>query len=161
MDSGHEEPPIPRDWDQLQKAADDVSQASAGVDEGADPIRPGPLALVAATWGDLVSVLAVATTVMAALAVVGYRPDVRALPWAAAAALVWWAAAAAALVTVRQATPGMLLARVAFADTVPARRVAFVLAVAAVLWITLGVLAATGIERHLLRWASGSDVVVA
>ncbi len=160
MDSGPADPTIPRDWDQLQEPADDSPPDLGATEPGGGSERPGPLALAAAAWGDLVSVLVVATAVVVALAALGYRADTRALPWATATALLWWAVAAAALVTVRQATPGMLLAGLAFADAVPGRRVLPVLTVAAALWTTLGVLAATGIVRPLLRWASGSEVVV-
>ncbi len=144
---------IPGDWDQLREPA-------AGGEE-ADPTpvgtegRVGLAPLIGSAWGDLVSVLAVCTAAVAALAVLGYGAPLPSVPWAAAVSALWWMAATFILVVVRHGTPGMLMAGVVFSEPVPRRRLGWLVAAALVTWCTLGLLSVGGADRALVRWAAG------
>ena len=88
--------------------------------------------MLASSWADLVSLLAICTGALVTVLIMGERPSMPALWWAAALALLWWVVAAAALVLVRQGTPGMLLAGIRFEAPVEPRRVPRVLMAALV-----------------------------
>jgi len=124
-----------------------------------DPLGPPILTLLATAWGDLVGILAVCTGALIAILALGERPALAAFGWAAALGVVWWAFAAAVLVVVRQATPGMLLAGVSFADPVQPRRVGWVLAAALVGVVTIGLSGVIGGRGGALRLAAASAVV--
>jgi hypothetical protein len=113
---------------------------------------------MAAAWADLVAMLAVCTAALAAILVIGERPELPAFIWAAALAVVWWLFTTAILVVVRQATPGMLLAGLSFAEPVAPPRVGWVLAAALVGVVTLGLSSVIGGERSILCVAAASDV---
>ena len=150
---------VPGDWDALVDRppgrALNVNASKTGY--GGD--RPPVVSVMASAWADLVSMLAVCTGALIAILVLGERPALPAFSWAAALAVVWWVFAAAVLVVVRQATPGMLLAGVSFADPVAPRRLIWVLAAAVLGVVTLGLSAAIGGEGSILCTAASSRVV--
>jgi len=127
-------------------------------------IRPGDesaLPLIAGSWGDLALILGVAAAALVALKAAGHGAPFPAAPWAVGLAVTWWAAATAILVTVRRATPGMLMSGVRFEGAVSPPRVALVVAVALVLCATLGILSAVGPRGWALGGAAGSPVASA
>jgi hypothetical protein len=149
---------MPTDWDALADRSPD--RASAPSDHpGSDGDPPSALTLMAASWADLVSMLAVCTAALAAVLAIGERPALPAFSWAVVLALVWWLFAATVLIVVRQATPGMLLAGVRFSDPVASERVAWVLAAALVGVATLGLSGGIGGERSILCRAAAAAVV--
>jgi len=145
------------DWDTLA----DRSADGGPPPRGTGPDLPGPpaLTLMASAWADLVAILAVCTGALIAILALGERPALPAFAWAAALGVVWWAFAAAVLVVVRQATPGMLLAGVSFADAVQPRRVGWVLAAALIGVLTIGLSGVLGGRGAALRLAAASKVV--
>jgi len=149
---------IPGDWDALVDRSPGIGAQASGT-TGSDPHGPPALTLMASAWADLVGMLAVCTSALIAILVLGERPALPAFAWAAALAVVWWTFAAAVLVVVRQGTPGMLLAGVSFSDPVPPRRVGWVLVAAVVGVATLGLSGVIGGFGSILRLAAGSDVV--
>jgi len=114
---------------------------------------------MAASWADLVSILAVCTAGLAAILAIGERPALPAFTWAMALAVLWWLFAASVLVVVRHATPGMLLAGVSFSGAIAPERVAWTLAAALSGVVTLGVSGVVGGENSILCRAGGSRVV--
>lgn len=128
---------IPDDWDALAERGDapPVGAPGPAVPQGA---APPSVTLMAASWADLVAMLAVCTGGLIAVMAVGQRPALPAFAWAAGLAVAWWVSAATVLVVVRQGTPGMLLAGVRFVDTVPPRLVPRVVAAALLGALTLG-----------------------
>jgi hypothetical protein len=128
---------IPDDWDALAErgGAPPVEAAGPAAPHGE---VPPPVTLMAASWADLVAMLAVCTGGLIAVMAVGQRPALPAFAWAAGLALAWWVSAASVLLVVRQGTPGMLLAGVRFLDAVPPRLVPRVLAAALLGALTLG-----------------------
>jgi hypothetical protein len=149
---------MPGDWDALVDRSADVGPLHHGpADMDGGP--PSALTMMASAWADLVGILAVCTAALIAILILGERPAVAAFGWAAALGVVWWAFAAAALVVVRQATPGMLLAGVSFAEPVRPRRVGWVLSAALIGVVTLGLSGVIGGSGALLHAASASDVV--
>jgi hypothetical protein len=149
---------IPNDWDALTDRSSESSTRTPE-DPGRDQNPPPALTLMAASWADLVSMLAVCTAALAAILALGERPALPAFAWAVALAVVWWLFAATVLVVVRQATPGMLLAGVSFADPVAPDRVGWVLAAALVGVLTLGLSAVAGGRNSILCLAADSSVV--
>ena len=119
------------------------------------------LPLIAGSWGDLALILGVAAATLVALKLGGHGAPFAAAPWAIGLAVAWWAVATATLVTVRRATPGMLMSGVRFARAVSPRRVAWVVAVALVLVVTLGIPTALGRRGWALGGAAGSAVISA
>jgi hypothetical protein len=144
---------IPGDWDQLQEplAADEAKEPASTESTG----RVGLSALIGGAWGDLVSVLAVCTTTLAVLAMLGYGAPSRSVPWAAAISVLWWLAAALVLIVVRHGTPGMLMAGVVFSEPVPRRRLGWLVLASLITWSTLGLPSVGGADRALVRWAAG------
>lgn len=156
--TGNDRDHMPTNWDALVDRSPDL--ASRHSDQtGADRDPPSALTLMAASWADLVSMLAVCTAALAAILAIGERPALPAFAWAVALALAWWFFAAAVLIVVRQATPGMLLAGVNFSDPVSSERVGWVLAAALVGVATLGLSGSIGGERSILCRAAASSVV--
>lgn len=145
-------------WDALvDRGADGGPPTHSAIEP--DPVEPPILTLMASAWADLVGILAVCTGALIAILALGERPALPAFGWAAALGVVWWAFAAAVLVVVRQATPGMLLAGVSFAQPVQPRRVGWVLTAALVGVLTLGLSGVIGGRRSALRLAAASDIV--
>ena len=146
------------DWDALvDRGADGGPPTHAATEPG--PVGPPILTLMASAWADLVGILAVCTGALIAILALGERPALPAFGWAAALGVVWWAFAASVLVVVRQATPGMLLAGVSFAQPVRPRRVGWVLTAALVGVLTLGLSGVIGGRSSALRLAAASDIV--
>jgi len=148
---------IPPDWDSLPDREITVS-AGEDVMSHEEP-EPPALMLMAASWGDLVGMLAVCTGSLIAVMALGQRPALAAFGWAAVLALVWWSCAAAALVVIRQGTLGMLLAGVRFSEPVAPARVPRVLAAAALGVVTLGAPGLLGAHLSPLRAAAAVDIV--
>jgi len=162
----HDEPPqrldFPHNWDVLRgDAPPGAADSAEPVADEAPRVAPSTLILLAASWGDTVSALAVCTAALVGVAAGNHELGVAALPWAAAVGLAWWLATAAVVVVVRQGTPGMLLAGVVFADRVPPRRLASVLAAAIVHAVLLGLPGAFGARRSPLALAAGSAIRLA
>ena len=150
---------FPANWDVLRDG--DEAPSEAGPPDNGSPTAPPPiLALLAASWGDAVAALAVCTTALASLAADGPAVDPAALPWAAALGVVWWFAAAA-LVVVRQGTPGMLLAGIAFPERVSPARLAGVLAAALLHAALLGLPSLLGPRRSPVAVAAGCPIRIA
>lgn len=156
------------DWDRLRERLEDdapaqllaepVAPADIPPATAADD-RPVPaLQLVAAAWGDLVAVLAVCTAALLAVVLTGHPVGWRALPWAAGLAGLWWLATAAATVLVRHATPGMLVAGVRFTALVAPRRVPWVVLVAAIQMLLVGLPATLPVTPPLLARVAGQPL---
>lgn len=146
------------DWDTLvDRRADGGSPSHSKIEP--DPSEPPALTVMASAWADLVGILAVCTGALIAILALGERPALPAFGWAAALGVVWWVFAAAVMVVVRQATPGMLLAGVSFAEPVQPRRVGWVLAAALIGVLTIGFSGVIGGRGAALRLAASSDVV--
>jgi hypothetical protein len=152
---------FPANWDVLRDGDGDPSAADAGDPDPGSPNAPPILTLVAASWGDAVAALAVCTASLAVLTMDDLAVDAAALPWAAALGAVWWLAAAAAVVVVRQGTPGMLLAGVAFAGRVSPARLVGVLAAALLHAALLGLPSLLGPRRSPLALAAGCPIRLA
>jgi hypothetical protein len=164
--TGHDEPPqrldFPHNWDVLRdEAPEGAADGAEPVAEGTPRSTPSTLTLFAASWGDAVSALTVCTAALVGVAAGNHEVGVTALPWAAAVGVAWWLATATVVIVVRQGTPGMLLAGVAFADRVPPRRLGPVLAVAAVHAALLGLPGVLGARRSPLALAAGSPIRLA
>ena len=150
--------PIPGDWDALvDRSAHASSQHPATTAPDLQP--PTALTMMASAWADLVGILAVCTAALIAILVLGERPAIAAFSWTVTLGVSWWVFAAAVLVVVRQATPGMLLAGVSFADPVRPRRVGWVLSAALIGVLTLGLSGVIGGRGSLLHLAGASVVV--
>jgi len=148
---------IPPDWDSLPDR-EMTAPAGQGPASHDDP-EPPPLMLMAASWADLVGMLAVCTGSLIAVMALGQRPALAAFGWAAVLAVLWWSCAAATLVVVRQGTLGMLLAGVRFSEPVEPARVPRVLAAAAFGVVTLGLPGLLGAHLSPLRAAAAVDIV--
>jgi hypothetical protein len=155
-----EEPDIPADWDVLvEEPSEDPEPSDTGRPAGPERNPPVPtLNLMAGSWADVVTTLAVCTAALVGLNLAGHRGILAALPWAAAMASAWWVFSAVVLVAVRQGTPGMLLAGVALADRVAPRRLAAVVAAAALQALLLGLPAALGPRRSPVAVAAGDRI---
>lgn len=150
-------------WDRIDHSeADGPGPEPAGrADSKADRQDDSTIPLIAGSWGDLALVLGVAAAALVALKISGYGAPFAAVGWALALAVVWWVVATAVLVTVRRATPGMLMAGVRFERDVAPTRVWWVVAVALLLCATLGIPTAVGPRGWALRGAAGSDITSA
>jgi len=150
---------MPNNWDVLADVETDDTAPGDVATPGATPAEtsavPPTINLVASFWADGVAVLAVLTAALLALNATGHREVVSAFPFAAALGLAWWLFAAAILVTVRQGTPGMLLAGIQFDDRVAPGRVIGVLAIAAIGALCLGLPGLLGAKHSPLALASG------
>jgi hypothetical protein len=153
---------IPGDWDRITESTDDpVAETIEHELESKQVPEPAVVTLVGSAWGDLVAMLGVCTLALLGLALLGYRAELVMLPWTLALAVAWWAVAAAIMVLVRQGTPGMLMAGIAFDGAISRGRIPAVLLAACVLCCTLGALALLGAKRSPLRLAGGVDLVAA
>jgi len=149
-------PEFPADWDVLN---DDVGAPEPAAEPDPTPDRgtAAPLLnLVAGSWADAVSALAVCTAALVALAGAGRVGTLGALPFAAAMGAAWWLFAAAVLVAVRQGTPGMLLAGVVLAERIAPRRLPGVVIAAAVQALLLGLPGLLGPRRSPIAVAASS-----
>ena len=149
----NEQGEIPADWDALSDR-----DLEPGLEGGTEPpddgdTEPPVITLMAASWADLVGILAVCTAALLAILVMGERPALPAFAWAAVMALIWWVFASAALLIVRHGTPGMLLAGLRFEKAVDPPRVPWVLLAALVGVLTGGLTGVLGSENSLLRRA--------
>ena len=153
---------IPTDWDVVRDAI-----AGTEPDDRSDrlpeqgPASPPILNVLASSWADGVAVLAVCTAALVVLNAIGYRVTLSALPWAAILGATWWLAAAATLITIRQGTPGMLLAGIQFRDRIAPGRVAPVVAAAAVSALLLGLPGLLGPTRSPLALAGATTLEAA
>jgi hypothetical protein len=147
---------FPANWDVIR---DDTPKPVTGgeeVDPTETPTAPSMLSLLAASWADTVTIVAVCTAALIGLVLSGHQVPTAALGWAAALGAAWWIAAAATLIVVRQGTPGMLLAGVVFSDPVPPRRVAAVVAAGAAQALLFGLPGLAGPRRSPLALAAAS-----
>ncbi len=149
--------PIPAGWDRLEPGDDGPLP---------EPLPPEPdlrvperSLLLAAVWGDLVAMLVVCVAALVAVRLAGYAAGFAALPWAAALALAWWLAVAITLMVVRRGLPGMLAMGLSFAAPVPVRRLPWVLLVALLEALLLGLPALAG-ARHWPRGRMAGCAVV-
>jgi hypothetical protein len=150
---------IPPDWDSLKDRSTESEEKPVVLPEAiAEDHAPPVISLMAASWADLVGMLAVCTAALIAVLALGEPPALSVFPWAAALALAWWAFAASVLVLVRQGTPGMLLAGVVFEEPVPAPRVPGVLAAAVFGVATFGLVGLLGPRSSLLRLAAATEL---
>jgi hypothetical protein len=149
---------MPGDWDALVDRPSEDSRLRPPL-PSRDHHLPPALTVMASAWADLVGMLAVCTGALIAILVLGERPALPAFAWAAALGIAWWAVATAVLVVVRQATPGMLLAGMSFADAVRPQRVVWVLVAALVGVATFGLSGIVGGRALALRLAAATDVV--
>ncbi len=149
---------IPGDWDTLrEREPGDPETVSPGAPESHDD-QPPVMTLMAASWADLVGMLAVCTAALVAVMALGNRPALPVFGWAATLAVIWWLLSASALVLVRQGTPGMLMAGVHFKDTVDPPRIGWVVAAALAGALTLGLLGLLGSRRSILCMAASSEL---
>lgn len=150
---------IPKNWDVLR---DDVAGDDAGDDVEEvvveESVSLPKIDLLASSWADAVVVLAVCTAALLGLGATGDGGGLAALPWAAALGLLWWVVATAALVTIRQGTPGMLLAGVHFSERVDPRRIWVVVMAAMVCSILVGLPGLLGARRSPLALAAGATL---
>lgn len=154
----HEYSQIPRDWDRIRGADGEVIEGQGEHNAAVAP--PQALAVAAAAWADLVTVLTVCAMALVGVVGFGYGTALPALPWSAALAVTWWAAAAVPLVVVRRGTPGMLIAGVVFDEDVVPRRVVAAVAVALLVAGTLGLAAILGARRSPVAAAAGARLTV-
>ena len=149
---------FPKNWDVLQDPdhPDVVEEEPTPISDSAS--LPPTINVLASSWADAVSVLAVCTAALVSLTGLGHHGTLTALPWAAVLGVVWWTAATATLVVIRQGTPGMLLAGVVFADRVPPRRLPLVIGAAAVSGLLIGLPGLFGARRSLLALAASSKL---
>jgi hypothetical protein len=148
---------FPRNWDVIRDDPPAIEEQEA--DGGSQNHgRPPVIAVMAASWADLVTAAAVCTSALLALVLLGYQPSPEVVPWAAALGAVWWAAAASATALIRHRTPGMVLAGISFKERIRPGRVPLVVAVAAVQALLLGLPAALGPRRSPLALAARSPM---
>jgi len=147
---------FPNNWDVLRESTDD-DQVLEDTPQTPDPsTSPPTINLLASSWADAVACLGVCTAALLGLNAAGYQGSLTAFPWAVALGATWWVIAAATLVVIRQGTPGMLLAGIAFNARVAPRRVAAVVAAAAVSALLLGLPGLLGARRSPLALAAAS-----
>jgi hypothetical protein len=148
---------IPSNWDVLHNPESETEPPDEAEVHSHDRTdSPPTINLLASSWADAVSSLAVCTGALLFLNATGHHGSLAALPWAAILGFSWWVAAASILITIRQGTPGMLLAGVHFARPVAPRRVALVVAAAAVSASLLGLPGLLGPRRSPVAVTGGS-----
>jgi hypothetical protein len=158
-DDDTEQGEIPTNWDVLRDvgaedgAGEDVEDAPVE-----DPSSLPTINLLASAWADAVVALAVCTAALMGLNAAGHSGSLAVLPWAASLGLLWWVVAATVFVTIRQGTPGMLLAGVHFSDRVDPRRVGAVVLAAFVCSILIGLPGLLGARRSPLTLAAGATL---
>ncbi len=146
-------------WDRLRDASTEIEEdpSSREVDEPTG--TPSVVVLLGGAWGDLVTVLGVCTASLLTLAVLGYGAGWAAVPWAIAVGVVWWTVSAAVMLVVRNGTPGMMMAGIAFESQVARTRAPWTVIAALVTWCMLGLPSVLGAERSLLRLVAGVGLV--
>lgn len=150
---------IPTNWDVLHSSSvedEAVNEEAMSITDG--PNSPPTINLLASSWADIVAALAVCTVALLGLNASGHSGSLTALPWAAGLGVVWWLVAAATLVTIRQGTPGMLLAGVHFRSPVAPKRVALVVAAAVVSAVLFGLPSLLGASRSPIALAGASTL---
>jgi len=146
---------FPHNWDELQETEDPLTLSSGKIPAADPENEPLVLSLFAATWADIVAIVAVSTAALLVLGLIGHQTTVKAFPWAVGLALMWWILSATATVIVRRGTPGMLAAGVILSEPIEPRRVPLVLVSALLLCASLGLLAFLGARRSPLSYVSG------
>ena len=149
---------FPKNWDVLLGSTRDEDVVDAPVPTVGSDRSPPTINVLASSWADASSTLGVSTAALFGLNVAGHISSLTALPWAVVLGLMWWLAAATALVAIRQGTPGMLLAGIVFSDRVAPRRVAVVIAAAAVCALLLGLPGLLGARRSPLALAAAAQL---
>jgi len=146
-DQAPEQLDFPRNWDVIRdpSVADELPDPDPPPTSSAS--TPPKIALLAASWADAVTALAVCTAALLSLVASGHEGVTTAFPWAAVLGGSWWVVSAATLILIRQGTPGMLLAGVVFRDPIAPRRVVPVVTVAALQAVFLGLPGLLG-PRH-------------
>lgn len=151
---------VPADWDRLaERGSESPSRGERGASPS--PASPPTLTVIAASWGDALAVLIVCTAELALVHVLGHGYGLATVPWAGLAAFAWWLLASAALLAIRQASVGMLMAGIVFAEPVPTRRIPWVLLAAVVSALLVGVPGILGPRRHPLSVAAAAPLVLA
>jgi hypothetical protein len=146
---------FPHNWDELHETEDPLNLSSGSI-HAADPKNePLVLTLFAATWADIVAIVAVSTTALLVLGLIGHQTTIKAFPWAIGLAFMWWILAATATIIVRRGTPGMLAAGVILSAPIQPKRVPLVLLSALLLCLSFGLLAFLGAGRSPLSYVSG------
>jgi hypothetical protein len=155
---------LPQDWDLIGAEArgdDAPSDHSMGDESGTleaarvDTIVPYLFSGIA----DLVVMLAVCAGGLAVVRAEALPVSIWALPWGAALGVVTWAALATATAYIRRATPGMVMMRLAFRDSISPGRLARMLLVAVLSACTLGLpTVALGRSQRLARAVGGSPL---
>ncbi len=158
VEEGPEQSEIPNNWDVIRESADDDGLGGELESTIETPASPPKINLFASSWADAVVALAVCTVALLGLNATGHQGNLVALPWAATLGVVWWTVAATALVTIRQGTPGMLLAGVHFSSRVAPRRVGIVVVTAALCSILAGLPGLLGARHSPLALAGGSTL---
>ncbi len=151
------EPPVPAGWDRLELAEDGPLPDTPPPDPESGP--PERSLLLAAVWTDLVAMLVVGVAALVAVRIAGYALGLAALPWAAALAVAWWLVTSAAFLAVRRGLPGMLAMGVVYAAPVRSGRLAWVLGVALLEALALGLPALLGARRWPRALVAGCTVV--
>ena len=126
-------------------------------------MKPWPLRLLPFSrphLGGLAAILGLSAATLVALKLAGHGAPFTAAPWAVAVAVLWWLVAAAGLLTVRRGTPGMIAAGISFVGAVRPARLPWVLLVALLLAVTLGLPSAVGPSGWALRVAAGTPLAV-
>lgn len=158
VEEGPEQSEIPNNWDVIRESAGDEDLSGEVESTIEEPASPPKINLLASSWADAVVALAVCTAALLGLNATGHQGSLVALPWAAALGIVWWTVAAATLVTIRQGTPGMLLAGIHFSSGVAPRRVGVVVVTAALCSVLAGLPGLLGAKRSPLALAGGSTL---
>ena len=148
---------IPMNWDVLHDPiSDDDEPIHDPASSSISGSEPPTINLVASSWADAVAVLVVCTAALVGLNALGHRISFGAFPWAVTLGFAWWIFAAIALVTIRQGTPGMLLAGIHFGNPVAPHRVALVLVAAVMSALLAGLPGILGARRSPLALAAAS-----
>lgn len=147
---------FPSNWDVIRDDSPAPETAGDEADLTTLPTAPSMLSLVAASWADAVTVVAVCTAALLGLVLSGHQVPAAALGWAAVLGSAWWIASAATLIVVRQGTPGMLLAGIVFSEPVPPGRLAAVVAAGAGQALLFGLPGLAGPRRSPLALAAAS-----
>lgn len=159
---GDEEEPrqreFPNNWDVLRESTLDDQPVDDAAPTSDPSTSPPTINILASSWADAVACLGVCTAALVGLNATGNHGSLTAFPWAVALGAAWWVIAAATLVVIRQGTPGMLLAGIVFSARVAPRRVAVVIAAAAVSALLLGLPSLLGARRSPLALAAASGL---
>lgn len=151
-------PEVPENWDEIADRGEASDRPGSGASFVAADRGLPIVTLMAASWADLSTILAVCTIALLALLALGETPALPVFPWTVALAFGWWVISASVLLVIRQGTPGMLLAGVAFKEQVRPKRVVAVLTAALVSALALGLPGLLGPGSSPLRLAAGSPL---